>query len=243
MEKLPSYGDSNEHELEQPGDDRALPPATLYAAGRFVHSDDPQAPPLYELSHSIGFLSDNDRVVRLERLDYTVKVAHGAPQVSTRARHVYDLTHPTLATSPTFTYHAEATSRRSLCSFGIESFRARPLSSARGYRVHRAARGPDRQLVGREALFTAVPASTEAVVFEWYDARGGLLARETDNGELLSLLVSAEMGPRERDALVAAWILRLWWEMATDKGLAKRWDDGKRRDSYSASVYFKGAWR
>ncbi|KND91717.1 hypothetical protein TOPH_03669 [Tolypocladium ophioglossoides CBS 100239] len=223
MEKPPSYGDSNE--LEQPGDDRALPPATLYVAGRFVHSDDPQAPPLYELSHSVGFLSDNDRVVRLERLDYTVRQYQGTPQVSTRARHVYDLTHPTLATSPTFAYHAEATSRRSLCSFGMESFRARTLSSAKGYRVHRAARGPDHRLVGREELFTAVPARDEAVVFEWYDARGGLLARETDNGELLSLLVSAEMGPRERDALVAAWILRVWWEMARDKGLG-RWDDG-----------------
>ncbi|PNY26420.1 Uncharacterized protein TCAP_03651 [Tolypocladium capitatum] len=217
MEKPPSYGDSN--------DDRALPPATLYVAGRFVHSNDPHAPPLYELSHSVGFLSDNDRVVRLERLDHTVRQHHGAPQVSARTRHVYDLTHPTLATSPTFAYHAEATSRRSLCSFGIESFRARTLSSARWYRVHRAARGPDHQLVGREGLFTAVPARDAAVAFEWYDARGGLLARETDNDELLSLLVSAEMGPRERDALVAAWILRVWWEMARDGGLGKRWDD------------------
>lgn len=56
-------------------------PTTLYAAGRFMHADDPRAPPLYELLHSVGFLGDTDRVVRVvrvERLDHSVRQLGGA---------------------------------------------------------------------------------------------------------------------------------------------------------------------
>ncbi|UZP39707.1 hypothetical protein NXS19_007523 [Fusarium pseudograminearum] len=59
-----------------------LGPATLYISGRFVYSTDPQAPPLYEFSHSIGYLHDHDRSVKVERVDSVIKTSAGLPQVA-----------------------------------------------------------------------------------------------------------------------------------------------------------------
>ncbi|KAF4507767.1 hypothetical protein G6O67_004230 [Ophiocordyceps sinensis] len=216
MAEPPSYGDASELL-----NSHTLPPVTLRVAGRFVYSDDPQTPPLYELSHSVGFLRDTHHVVRVQRLQHQVKQLNGAPQVSTRARHLYDLKHPNHVTAPTFSFHAEATSRQSLCSFGISSFRPRRLSTARGYRVHRAARGPGHQLVSQDAIFEALPAKDGAVTFEWFDSQSRLLARELVQGGMASFLIGAEMSLAARDALVTAWILRVWWELA---GGQDRWN-------------------
>ncbi|KAI9163820.1 hypothetical protein HJFPF1_05447 [Paramyrothecium foliicola] len=227
-EEPPTYIDGGNNAA-----DAILPPATLYVAGRFIHSSDPHAPPLYEFSHSIGFLRESDHSVRLERLDYTVKTLNGTPHVSTRKRHIYDLKHPTFGELSTYAYHAEATSRGALCGFAIESFRLKRFSSARGYRVMRTARGPPPQrcLMPRETLFTATPArdrAHSAVTHEWTDAQGRMIAREVDEDQLLRLVVGVEMGARLRDLLVTAWILRLWWELADGNHQGNIWDDAKR---------------
>lgn len=214
-------------------DDLILPPVTLRAAGRFVYSDDPQAPPLYELSHSIGFLSATDRVVGVHRLQHQVKQLNGAPHVSTRAWHLFDLKHPSLLTAPPFPFHAEATSRRSLCSLGITRFRPRRLSAARGYRVHRAVRGPDHRLVSQDAIFTALPVRDGAVTYEWSDSQGRLLARELVQGGLMSFLIGTELSLGARDALVAAWILKMWWELAGGPDRWSWWHHGKSSPGYS----------
>lgn len=36
------------------------------------------------------------------------------------------------------------------------------------------------------------------------------------------------MGARVRDALVSAWILRLWWDLARMRVRAGLWEDAKR---------------
>lgn len=194
--------------------DDVLSPTTLYVAGRFIHSTDPWVPPLYELSHSVGFLKDTDRNVRVERLDYSVKRRDGVAQIAARKRHIYDLKHPIMVTGPTFAYHAEPTSRQSLCTFGLESFRPRKLSSTKGYRIRRATHSLDHQLVRRDILFSAVPVRDKAVRYEWSDADGQLVAREVDRGGLMTLVVSAVMGTSRRDALVSAWMSRVWSELA-----------------------------
>ncbi|KAL7944299.1 hypothetical protein V8C42DRAFT_326407 [Trichoderma barbatum] len=216
MEDPPSYQDSGAlaNSCEPGAQDYVLSPTTLYVAGRFIHSVDPWAPPLYELSHSVGFLKDSDRNVRIERLDYSVKRRDGVAQLAARKRHIYDLKHPTMATGPTFPYHAEPTSRQSLCAFGLESFRPRKLSSTKGYRIRRATHSLDHQLVRRDILFSVVPAKDKAVRYEWSDADGQLVAREVDRGNLMTLVVSAMMGAGERDRLVSAWMSRVWAELA-----------------------------
>ncbi|QYT01501.1 hypothetical protein H0G86_008538 [Trichoderma simmonsii] len=217
MDDPPPYQDSSETYGLGPGaQDDILSPTTLYVAGRFIHSVDPWAPPLYELSHSVGFLKDTDRNVRIERLDYSMKRRDGVAQLAARKRHIYDLKHPLRVTGPTFAYHAEPTSRQSLCAFGLESFRPRKLSTTKGYRIRRATatKSLDHQLVRRDILFSAIPTKDKAVRYEWSDADGQLVAREVTEGNFMTLVVSAMMGACERDALVSAWMSRLWSELA-----------------------------
>ncbi|EHK24362.1 uncharacterized protein TRIVIDRAFT_61157 [Trichoderma virens Gv29-8] len=216
MDDPPPYNDSSEVYGLGPGtQDDVHSPTTLYVAGRFIHSTDPWAPPLYELSHSVGFLKDTDRSVRIERLDYSIKRRDGVAQLAARKRHIYDLKHPLLVTGPTFAYHAEPTSRQSLCAFGLEKFRPKKLSPTKGYRIRRATHSHDhQQLVRRDILFSAVPTKDKAVRYEWSDADGQLVAREVNGSNVMTLVVSAMMGTGERDALVSAWMSRVWAELA-----------------------------
>lgn len=220
---LPSYQDCNDGVV-----DEVLGPATLYIAGRFVYSSDPNAPPLYELSHSIGFLSDNDRTVRFEKLDHSVTDVDGTPQVITRKRHIFDLKHPTAATDPTFEYHAESVTRRTLCSFGLSPIKSRGLRSSKGFQVQRAVRGADHKYAAKEVLFSAAPAKDKAVGYEWSDAQGSLVAREIETDDMMSLVVRAEMGHLVRDALVASWVARIWHDLAKGRLSPKqKWAEGK----------------
>ncbi|KAL6871268.1 hypothetical protein J3F83DRAFT_734831 [Trichoderma novae-zelandiae] len=215
-EAPPPYQESSQQaNVSQPGPQgQVLSPTTLYVAGRFIHSADPGTPPLYELSHSVGYLKDSDRNVRLERLEYSIKRRDGVAQLAARKRHIYDLRHPTGVTGPTFAYHAEPMSRQSLCAFGLESFRLRRLSSAKGYRILRATHSQDHQLVRRDVLFSAVPVKDRGVRYEWSNAGGQLVAREVDRDDLMTLVVSAMMGAGERDVLISAWMSRIWAELA-----------------------------
>ena len=248
----------------KPSSRTRLPPTTLHVAGRFIHHGDPQAPPLYELSHSVGFLKDSDRTVRLERLDYSVRdqknkndnsrnSSAGEPRVVARRHQLFDLKHPTAATGPTFEYHGQATSRRAACSFGVTSARAHRglllASSARTYRVHRATQAPDRRMVQRGLMFAAAPPSggsggggggdgAAVVVMEWRDAAEGgqLVAREVCDGPLRSLVVGVEMEAGERDVLVAAWITRVWWELAREGTKGKILEDGEYSWTWQRAV-------
>ena len=219
---LPSYEDCNESAV-----DDVLGPATLYIAGRFIYSSDPNAPPLYELSHSIGFLSDSDRTIRFEKLDHSVKNIDGVPQVTTRKRHIFDLKHPTSATDPAFDFHAESVTRRTLCSFGISPIKTRSLRSNKGFQIQRAVRGPDHKFAPKGVLLTSTPARDKAVGYEWSDTQGSLMAREVESDELMSLVIGAEMGHLMRDVLVASWVVRVWWELARGSYKGQKWADGK----------------
>lgn len=213
MAEPPSYQDAQAPDI--------LQPTTLYAAERFVYTADPEAPPAYELSHSINFLSDANRKVTMERLDYSVRTVDGAPSVTTRKRTLFDLTHRTPGEMPNFPFQAEAKSRAAAGNMGLEQ-KKRGFTRKTEYRVCRASWGADRRLAGGPTMFTASPpsaggAGANGVSWEWSDAQDRLLAREVTNDELASLVITAEMSLSVRDALVAAWIMRIWWDLSAGK--------------------------
>ena len=222
MAEPPSY---DEEPPEPPSFD-LLKPATLYVAQRFIHPSDPQAPPLYELSHSVGFLRGTDRKVVLDRLDYSVRARSGT--VSTRKRTLYDLTHRTPIEAPAYAFQGEARSRAAMGSLGMEMCRPKKekkegrgfslsgMMRRSGYRVVRA-RWRDWRLVAEGTLFTAVPPHGKGeggVTWEWSDGDDMLVAREVMKDGLMSLVVTAEMTQEMRDALVAAWMMRIWWGLS-----------------------------
>lgn len=216
-DELPSYDDAGSSSAAPIPE--TLKPTTLYVAERFIYTADPQAPPSYEFSHSVNFLGDTDRKVTMERLDYTVRNANGAASVNTRKKTLFDLTHRTLLEGASFHYQAEAKSRLAMGCLGIEQKR-KGFSRKMGYRVCRATWGPDRKLAGGATLFTAsMPsgAGSSEVSWEWSDAQDQLLAREITNDKMASLVITSEMTPEMRDALAAAWIMRLWWDLADGK--------------------------
>ncbi|KAI8666241.1 hypothetical protein NCS57_00848400 [Fusarium keratoplasticum] len=223
---LPSYETiiNTASTVVAPPTNSALGPATLYISGRFIYSTDPQAPPLYEFSHSIGYLHENDRSVKVERVDQVVKTSAGTSHVVLRNRHLFDLKHPTAAEFPNFAYHAEAATRRVLCSFGASTFRSGGiLRHGKGYRFERAVKGADRKLEAQDGLFEVNPSRDKAVGYEWRDAQGELIAREVkDEMASMSLVITAEMSADMRDALVAAWIIRVWWELSNGDHSAMR---------------------
>ncbi|SPJ71233.1 uncharacterized protein FTOL_00961 [Fusarium torulosum] len=198
-----------------------LGPATLYISGRFIYSTDPQETPLYEFSHSIGYLHDNDRSVKVERVDTVVKTSGEA---APKNRHLFDLKHPTAAEFPTFPYHAEAASRRALGSFGVSYFRSgNPLRHTKGYRFDRAVKGADRKLEPQDVLFEACSSRSKGVCYEWRGCQGEIIAREVEDEKAsMSLVITAEMSVELRDALVAAWILRIWWDLSKGNNHAMR---------------------
>ncbi|KAK7222069.1 hypothetical protein V2G26_010072 [Clonostachys chloroleuca] len=167
---LPSYGDVATTDAAN----QMLQPTTLYAASRFIHSSDPQAAPLYELSHSVGFLSDTNRKVVLERLEHNVRNVGGIPTVATRKRSLFHLTHRTAAEMPAFAFQAESRTRRT-ASMGIE--RVSRFGRRSGFRVCRAffsGTGPGRYEVG-PVMFSAVPPTSrkqQDVAWEWSDGEG-----------------------------------------------------------------------
>lgn len=208
-------------------DNQSLKPTTLYVAGRFIYTNDPEAPPLYEFSHSVGFLRDTDRSVSVNRLEHSIKQIQGVPEISTRNRHIYDLKHPTRLPPSAFSYYGESTSRQTQ-GFGISTFRARTLSSSKGYEVKRASIAANKKVVdGQDVFLRAIPARDAAVSYEWSNADDELLAREVDQDGLVSLVIGVEMEARTRDMLVSAWIARMWWELANGNHRGRTWDNGQ----------------
>lgn len=196
-----------------------LGPTTLYIAGRFIHATEPSSSPLYELSHSVGFLSDADRKVSLHRLDgQRTVLGRKAPA---RKRHLFDLAHAPPAEPDPFAFRADAVSRCAPCDLGFRPFSPRQgvlasLGNARhkGYQVHRVVRTRGSGDDDEPVVFTAVPSREAGVGFEWSDGEGRKLAREAETDDLMSLEVTAETEVGTRDALVAAWMLRVWFELA-----------------------------
>lgn len=214
-EALPSYNESTNSADAK----ILLPPITLTLDGQIIYGgENRNAGPLYRLSRSIKDFVDNARDVTFEKVDHHIRTLHdGTSQMTMRYREMYHLKHPTKITGPTFLYYAESTSKLSLGSFGLSSFRRRRvLSSRNGYNVHRAERRLDHKLDVGGKLFSGVATNGKAVAFEWSDGQGNIVAREVkaQPGRLPTLLITKEMKVRRRDALAAAWILKLWWETA-----------------------------
>ncbi|KAK2594519.1 hypothetical protein QQS21_007800 [Conoideocrella luteorostrata] len=196
-------------------DDFLHSPATFHLTGRLIYSDKNATEPLYELSQDIAFVRDSTQTVSIERTDFKLKVSdNGMSHMATLRRPIYALKHPPVYWSPLFLYHADPASKLGLCAFGLSTFRPKLLSLTPGFRVHRAARDVNEKIVQREELFSAVPMKRGTVKFEWSDAEGRIIARELDRPDGYSLFITRAMNVKTRDALVSAWVLRLWWEVA-----------------------------
>lgn len=181
-------------------------PETLYLVQRLIRGGGPDGPALYELSHHADFLADTDRKVDMEKLTHSARAR-------ARKRPLFALTHRELAN---FDFQAEAQSRLAPPHMAIERHGHR-LTGGWRYRVVRCAWGADNRLERRGPVLLEAARPTgrsNGVLWEWTDGEGRMLAREVAGAGARSLAVTAEMSVKARDALAAAWVLRIWWESA-----------------------------
>ncbi|OAQ73480.1 hypothetical protein VFPPC_01178 [Pochonia chlamydosporia 170] len=151
----------------------------------------------------------------MEKLQLQVRTTEGEPTIKSRNRVLFHLKHPKKGEMCMFPYQAESQSRQTLGNMGIERSDA-VFKTGRRFRFVPAKWGADRRLrkEGKQVLFEAAENTghrRNGVVWEWRNGDGELVARELFRDGELSLGVTAAMTARERDALVAAWYLRIWW--------------------------------
>ena len=205
-----------------------LPPETLSLRGRFIYrGDEDTGLPLYELSHHLNSLKDSDKKVILQKLETTTRVdSYGCQRTKTRTRPLFELHHFSSPfdhlLAPDVSFWAESQTRRlALGDMVLQPSKGNALSRRPKYRFtrHKASQDRKSQFESEPALFVAqaAPRKKPNVAWEWSDGKGTLLAREVvtsagdeDDAQKRCLVVTTEMDGRTRDALVAAWYMRIW---------------------------------
>lgn len=207
----------------------SLPPDTLRLAGRSIHSAtfrDADAPGLYELNHQIDFLRETDRLVQFTRIDYSVKNrsrdAASVPEIVPHPRHIFDLERPQAIMQEAFPYYIKSVSRSGLGSIGLK-FSKIGKSVCKAWRVGRKA--SDKSVFeARELLFDVRPNND---VLDWIDGQEVRIAVEYSQDNMYSLNILAPMDRAMRDALVAAWCVRLWNSLAVRFHKRETWNRGE----------------
>lgn len=204
-------------------EDDSIAPGTLHLAERFVYNaNSSDSPPLYELSHSISFLRETDRKVELERLDYSVRrggassTSAAGPQVNTRKKHLYNLHHPPEIVSPTFPYYLESASRQTVGNLNIQKTSSSG-SSRRRFAVSKLVTSSARDVDFRqtETLFTIQRGQKKSTSYEWSLASTKqMIAVDSEEQGLYRLEIVMAADRMTVDALVAAWCLRIWQDLA-----------------------------
>lgn len=214
----PSYQESAESEAVISATN-TLQPAVLRLAERFVYSSESStSPPLYELSHSIDYLRETHHAVTFERLDHSIKgKTTTTPQVTARKKLIYTLRHPPEITFPEFPYYAEASSRQAFGNLAIKKVRS--LGRKKTLIVSRIKPSSKKDVDFEEAekLFELRQLERKSTVYEWAWASSPqlqVLAVEDDEDGLYRLTIKVLADRMTIDALVAAWCLRLWQDVA-----------------------------
>ncbi|KAK2591945.1 hypothetical protein QQS21_010349 [Conoideocrella luteorostrata] len=240
----PSYNTSIGHTTPTSAPTEALlPPGSLCIRGRFIRSGNAKGDLLYELSHHLDSLKETDRKVVLEKVERSVSQSLvDEPVIKHRNRALYELKHPKPGELCIFSYQAEAQSRHAPGCLGLR--KTHGLIGRQRFEIVHARWGSDGRLImsegdGKEGvLFQVAGASSSTVkgagggssgvLWQWEDAEGKVLAREVINEEEdLSLVVTTEMTLQMRNALAAAWYLRIWYV---------RGEETRERDGFLAKV-------
>ncbi|KAM0276812.1 hypothetical protein ACHAQH_006347 [Verticillium albo-atrum] len=208
-----------------------IPAETLLLAGTTIHSTASlTSPPLYELSLALGHLTESHQKVELSRLDYHIRRANPAetgPEVSSRKKHIYNLSKPTTIMQSNFPYYIEAVRRSNLGHVGFK--KRHKIAGAAEYRALRVTRpnGLAGELKGGDVLFSVK--ETAVGRFEWREGekKGALLAYDTYEDGIVRLKIVEAMDKSMRDALVGTWCLRVWWAISPSKETLLTWEEVK----------------
>ncbi|KAK1981122.1 hypothetical protein LZ30DRAFT_593363 [Colletotrichum cereale] len=214
----------------------SLPPDTLRLAGREIHSAtsrDVDAPGRYELNHQMDFLRETDRLVEFSRVHYAIRrhgggnAAAGASvlEVTSQPRHAFNLERPPAILQEAFPYYIKPVSRSGLGNIGLR-FTKIGKSVCKAWRVGRkAASGTEYEAPEYEARGLLFDVRRNNDVLDWFDGEKTRVAVEYARDNMYSLNVLVPMDQAMRDALVAAWCVKLWNDLAVKFHQRRTWKD------------------
>ncbi|KAL3455662.1 hypothetical protein BJX64DRAFT_59278 [Aspergillus heterothallicus] len=210
-----------------------LPPAVLLLDGQIIR-DEATSAPLYQLSRAVTTLPrtpPKNSSITVERVQNIVPgkaESSETPQAQSQHRHLFYLAHPADAQYRTHipAYYITCVETETVGNIHLETTKSRlqrkgeftAWLSPRRTAWHR----PLFDEAGkRSTLFSARPGKWTSSRYVWTGGDGARLAVEEMNGEQHGLDISTPMTQEMRDALIAVWLLRLWYETAESKQAKK----------------------
>lgn len=206
-----------------------LEPAVLLLSGQHVVFKAAPEAPLYELSRDVKSIPTKNSSIIFESVeDVQSTEADGNGSKQKQKRHIFYLAHPAGAEFQTDTpaYYITSVSREgTLGNIGLRS--TKPLLKKPEFEaVLSAARtAADKPLFDENSkvIFKIKPNMLSGG-YAWFDSDGSKVAVEEQKGSTRTLDVTVPMRMEVRDALVAAWCLKVWHDTAESPQAKK---DGK----------------
>ncbi|KNG91190.1 hypothetical protein ANOM_000628 [Aspergillus nomiae NRRL 13137] len=198
--------------------EETLPPTTLILSSKLIHTEAAPSTPLYEISRDIASLPQKFTSVKFERIETDAPSESGSKSPEPQKKLIFYLAHPAHARyrKDVPAYYITAVSLGSLGNIRFEVSKSR-FQKAEFRALLSAGKSMDDKPLFCEdvetTLFTAKMKWTGGG-YRWTDARGREVAFEGGKGDGGKLAVTASMEQDMRDALVALWVLRTWYETA-----------------------------
>ncbi|KAL7627726.1 hypothetical protein AAE478_001921 [Parahypoxylon ruwenzoriense] len=200
----------------------ALKPVTLVLVGQSIVSETSNGIPLYQLSWDVTSIPLKGSSVLFEQVledDLPLEVGSTA-STKQRNKHIFYLTHPADAQyrADTPAYCITSVSPETLGNISLETSKPRFQKTEFKALLSAKKNASDVPLFDKDAklLFDVRPKWVSSR-YTWTDCNGGQVAYEEGKGGEHKLVVTMPMNTEVRDALVAAWCLRLWYDTAESR--------------------------
>ncbi|KAL3484204.1 hypothetical protein BJX62DRAFT_219074 [Aspergillus germanicus] len=207
------------------------PPVTLLLDGQCIRDASTSAT-LYQISRSVTTLpktpQKNSSIIfeRIENDNRVPEKPEGSgtkQQPQLQHQHLFYLAHPADAQYRTDTpgYYITSVDRGTVGNIHFETSKSRLQKTEFQALLSAKRTASDRPLfddAGKATtLFTARPAKLMSSRYTWTRENGSQVAFEDGRGEEHRLAITTAMPQEMRDALVASWMLKLWYETAESK--------------------------
>ncbi|KAI5924941.1 hypothetical protein F4810DRAFT_103338 [Camillea tinctor] len=195
-------------------DNTLLQPEGLVLAGQLVVADTTDATPLYQMNWNVTSIPQKGSSVIFERIERPTQ----------QNQHIFYLAHPLGAQyeTGTPTYYITSTSPDMLGNISLES--SKPRFQKPDFKallsVNKSASDDPLFDESSEPLFHVKP-KWMGGHYAWSDTEGRQIAQEDRCGDKPRITVAKPMEKRTRDALVALWCLRLWYDTAESRRARK----------------------
>ncbi|KAL3451413.1 hypothetical protein BJX65DRAFT_267884 [Aspergillus insuetus] len=208
-----------------------LQPVTLFLDGQCIRDASSSGAPLFQISRSVTMLPKtppkNSSII-FERIDQESNVPEKAEALETQQgqakhRHLFYLAHPADAQYRTDipAYYITSVDTETVGNIHFETSKSRLQKTEFQALLSAKRTASDRPLfddAGRATtLFNARPAKLMSSRYTWTRENGSQVAVEDGKGDKHSLVITTPITQEMRDALVAVWMLRLWYETAESK--------------------------